>query len=301
MNIPPDLKLIRTFVAVAEQRHFRRAADQLNATPSSISQQIRELERRVGAALLVRDRRNVSLTPAGEVIRAEGLALLKRADAMVNNALDAAHGHRAVVTIGLVGAATLEVLPKLVAAARTRAPALQLRFREMGAREQLDALRQGAIDLGLVRSEARASGLEFKTIHTEDVVCLLPSDHRLAEKTSVAVADLEGERIINLSREQDAAGHDFYVSIYRAAGFEPNIVQEVSQAATVLFVVSTMGCVGLGPAAWKVLHRDGVVIKPIDPPVAKITTRLVWKSGGTSAAVDVLLACADDLAAHRLG
>jgi len=301
MNIPPDLKLIRTFVAVAEQRHFRRAADQLNATPSSISQQIRELERRVGAALLVRDRRNVSLTPAGEVIRAEGLALLKRADAMVSNALAAAQGHRAIVTIGLVGAATLEVLPKLVAAARTRAPALQLRFREMGAREQLDALRQGAIDLGLVRSEARASGLEFKTIHTEDVVCLLPADHRLAEKPAVAVSDLEGERIINLSREQDAAGHDFYVSIYRDAGFEPNIVQEVSQAATVLFVVSTMDCVGLGPAAWRVLHRDGVVIKPIEPPVPKITTRLVWKSGGTSAAVDILLACADDLAARRLG
>jgi len=291
VNSDLEPRLLRTFCAVADELHFRRAAQRLHATQSAVSQQIKELERRIGAELLERSRRGVRLSASGQAFLHEARSILARCEAASALARDVARGRRGSVTIGLIGAATFEVAPQLLASVAARAPGLDVRFRELSATEQLASLRagDGPIDAGLVRSERRASGLAFRTILREPVICLLPAGHPLAAQPTVAVSDLEGEPILNLSREHDPAGHDAYLAIYRKAGFEPRVVMEISQIATILFAIASQGCVALGPAGWRVLHRDGVVHRPLVPPAPSIETRLVWNPKRISPGLALLL------------
>lgn len=150
-----------------------------------------------------------------------------------------------------------------------------------------------SIDVGLVRSEGRTVGLTFRTVLREPVICLFPVGHRLASRSEVGVADLEGEPVLNLSREHDPAGHDAYLAIYRAARFEPDIMMEASQVATLLFAIATKRCVALGPASWRVLRRDGVLVRPLVEPAPAIETRLVWNPDRVSPAVSLMLAALD--------
>ncbi|WP_082081408.1 LysR family transcriptional regulator [Bradyrhizobium sp. LTSP857] len=296
MNTPPllELRLLRTFMIVAQELHYRRAADRLNATQSAVSLQIQELERRLAVTLLVRNRRSVALTAAGKLVYSEGEKLLLKAELLGKSAAAAHEGRLGIITVGTIGAATLEVLPRLVERARSAEPSLEFHFREMGGRDQLEALRRGDIDLGFVRSEARVTGLAFKTVNIEPVICLVPSNHRLAKRSEISIAELEGEAIVNLAREYDPAGHDLYISMYRSAGFEPRVVQEASQLPTILFAVAVLGCVSIGPASWRILRRDGVKLVPIAHPVPTISTRLVWNPNHNKPTVNAVLAAWGD-------
>lgn len=220
----------------------------------------------------------------------DALALLARAESAIANARDIDRGRGGEATLGLIGAATFEAMPRLIAALAARSPGVSVRFREMTANEQFAALREGAIDAGMVRAEARAQGLSFKTVLREPVVCLLPERHPLAAREAVRIADLEGEPILNLARAHDPAGHDFYLSLYRTAGFEPNVVREASQIATILFLIAATGCLALGPAGWRVLRREGVTLRPLtDEPAPVAETRLVWNPKRVSRALEAVL------------
>lgn len=280
---------------MAEELHFRRAAVRLHATQSAVSQQVKELEQRLGVALFERNRRRVELTDAGRSLYSDARDILAKAETTVARTRQAARGLRGALTFGLIGAATFEPMPLLMQAVRHKAPDVSFRVREMTAREQFVALRDSTIDAGMVRAEPRAADLQLRTVWTEPVICLLPEGHRLAARDRVAIADLEGEPILNLSRDYDPAAHDLYVGLYRQAGFEPNIVQEVSQIATILFVIASTGCVALGPAGFRVLQRDGVVMRPLTPPVPQVSTRLVWNPKRVSRALQAVLDCAAEL------
>ena len=295
MNSELELRLLRSFCAVAEELHFRRAAVRLHATQSAVSQQVKELEQRLGVALFVRNRRRVELTDAGRSLYGDAREMLAKAEATVLRTREAALGLRGTLTFGLIGAATFEAMPALMRAVRDKSPEIGFRVREMTAREQFAALRDGTLDAGMVRAEPRTADLQLRTVWREPVICLLPAGHRLAARDRVAIGDLEGEPILNLSRDYDPAAHDLYVGLYRKAGFEPRIVQEVSQIATILFVIAATGCVALGPAGFTVLRRDGVVFKPLTPPVPQVTTRLVWNPKRVSRALEAVLDCSAKL------
>lgn len=287
---PVELRLILTFVTVAEELHYRRAADRLNTTPSAVSLRIQELERQLGTKLLERTRRAVALTASGRMVHAEGRELLARADQLAQRARAIQEGRGGSITIGAIGMVTLEVLPAFIRMARTIGPELDFKFMEMGGREQLDALRRGQIDIGFVRAEARSPGLSFKSVYDEPVVCLMPETHRLARRNEISISDLEGEPVVNLARECDPAAHEFYMSLYRAAGFEPRIAHEASELPTILFAVASLGCVTIGPRSWRSLKRDGVKLVPIARPTPKIATQMVWNTNACKSVCKALVA-----------
>jgi DNA-binding transcriptional LysR family regulator len=275
---PVELRLMRTFVTVAEELHYRRAAERLNTTQSAVSLRIQELERQLGTKLLERTRRAVALTASGRMVHTEGKDLLARADQLARRARAIQEGRGGSVTIGAIGMVTLEVLPAFIRHARKVRPEVDFQFKEMGARDQLEALRRGQIDIGFVRSEARSPGLSFKGVHSEPVVCLVPDDHRLAGRKEIAVAELEGEPVVNLSRDRDPAAHEYYMALYRTAGFEPRIAHEASELPTILFAVASLGCVTVGPRSWRSLKREGVRLVPIAKPAPRIVTQMVWNT-----------------------
>ncbi|NSY99547.1 LysR family transcriptional regulator, partial [Agrobacterium tumefaciens] len=146
-----DLGQVRSFVAIAAELNFSRAARRLNMTQPPLSRQIKLLEQELDVTLFERTSRSVVLTPAGVAFLAEARKLLEQGDAAVTATRRAARGSAGAVKIAFVGASTYSFLPRFISRARTATPQVELELVQMETAEQLQAINAGDIDLGLSR------------------------------------------------------------------------------------------------------------------------------------------------------
>ncbi|MFJ4786383.1 LysR substrate-binding domain-containing protein [Streptomyces sp. NPDC088794] len=183
-----DLRLVRYFTAVAEHRHFGRAADALHTTQPSLSRQIRRLEQQVGARLLDRTPRGTRLTEAGEVF-------LPHAEALLHSAAQAAAQARAAArpTLITVGYTAGVIVTPAVRELRHRHPDAEVETRHLGFGESREALLDHRVDAVVTRLPLPSAGLEVTVLYDEQRVVVLPLDHRLAGKESVTVDDIADE------------------------------------------------------------------------------------------------------------
>jgi DNA-binding transcriptional LysR family regulator len=187
-----DLRKLRYFVAVAEQLHFGRAAAALHIAQPVLSRQIKALEGEVGASLFVRDKRSTELTPAGEQMLADARPLLASADALRRRVGRAARG-RDVFTVGF--------MPGLIVTAAVRAlagrhPGLTVEVVRTSWDNQTDVIHDGAVDVSLVRLPVDQRGLQVRPLLSEPRTAVVSSDHRLAGKDTISIADLADEHLL---------------------------------------------------------------------------------------------------------
>ncbi|MEU7764798.1 LysR substrate-binding domain-containing protein [Nocardia sp. NPDC049190] len=189
-----DLRKLRYFVAVAEQLHFGRAAEQLYIAQPVLSRQIRALEDELSVQLFVRDRRSTALTPAGEQLLADARPLLAGAQALRRRVLRAAR-RADTFTVGFMPG--LIVTPPVRAMA-DRHPDLTLELVRTTWDDQTTAIHDGRVDVSFVRFPIDAQGLSVRPLHTEPRVVVVSADHRLAGKKTVDVADLADEHLLQV-------------------------------------------------------------------------------------------------------
>lgn len=187
-----DLRKLRYFVAVAEQLHFGRAAEQLYIAQPVLSRQIRALEDELGVQLFVRDRRSTVLTPAGEQLLADARPLLAGAQALRHRVIRAAHGAD-TFTVGF--------MPGLIVTAPVRAmgdrhPELTVNLVRTTWDDQTTAIHDGRVDVSFVRLPIDVQGLAIRPLCTEPRVAVVSAEHRLAGKQTVNLADLAGEHLL---------------------------------------------------------------------------------------------------------
>lgn len=262
-----ELRHLRYFQAVAEEKHFGRAAAKLHMAQPPLSQQIRQLEDELGVTLLSRTTRRVDLTPAGEAYLVRVRAILQSVDAAGDEAVRIGSGLEGRLVIGCVGSATYSLLPALARALRERMPGVDFAFRgEMLSPDQLDALRDGSIDLALLRPFQELSEdtrVTVSPLREERYVVALPEGHRLAGRSKVRVADLRDEDLIVHSGHGRSAMYDAVSTLCRDAGFEPSIRHEVAETSTlVTFVAAALG-VAIVPEPVSELVVAGAVYRPL--------------------------------------
>ncbi|MET8259731.1 LysR substrate-binding domain-containing protein [Micromonospora sp. NPDC005205] len=187
-----DLRKLRYFVAVAEELHFGRAAARLHIAQPVLSRQIRAFEHELRATLFVRDRRSTVLTDAGRQLLTDARPLLASADALRRRVQRAAHGRPTF---------TIAFMPGLLVTAEARAigqrhPDLAVNVVRTSWDDQADIVREGRADVGYVRLPVDQRGLCLRPLFTEPRVVVLPTDHRLAGKESVDLAELIEERLL---------------------------------------------------------------------------------------------------------
>jgi DNA-binding transcriptional LysR family regulator len=187
-----DLRKVRYFVAVAEQRHFGRAAEQLYIAQPVLSRQIRALEEELKVKLFVRDRRTTELTPAGQQLLADARPLLANADAARRRAGIAARG-RDTFTVGF--------MPGLIVTAEIRAlssrhPELTVDVVRTSWADQTEVIHDGRADVSYVRLPVDSRGLQIRPLLSEPRVVVLPTDHRLAGKQQIGINDLAEEHLL---------------------------------------------------------------------------------------------------------
>jgi DNA-binding transcriptional LysR family regulator len=290
-----ELRHLRSFVVVAEELHFGRAAKRLSITQPSLSIQIRDLERAVGVPLLERTRRHVQLTAAGRVFLEGARQTLAQAERTVQDAQRAQRGEIGQLRLGFVGSAAYRVLPLLLRAFRAAYPDVEMRLQAMTTKEQLAAMAERRIDAGLLRLPVADARLAWRVVATEPLVAVLPLIHPLAALASVALEALASEPFILYPREDSPAIRDTIIALCRQAGFSPLIAQESGQMQTIVGMVAGGVGVALVIAPEDYRSAGDVVFKPLaGQGIPTWDMALTWRADGEIApTVRALLAVSE--------
>ncbi|HEU4721484.1 MAG TPA: LysR substrate-binding domain-containing protein [Gemmatimonadaceae bacterium] len=291
----PDLRLLRYFVAVAEELHFGRAAGRLHVAQPGLSHQIKVLERLVGVRLLERTSRQVRLTPAGSLLLAESRRLLAEAERAIDRVRRTGRGEIGRLTVAAIGSATYDVVPRLLRAHRKRYPDVELVLREMSTPAQVHALRGGEIDVGLLRLPADTSDLVAHTVREDRMALMLPETHPLARKARIPLRALAREPLILFPAAPRPSWADTVIAACRESGFEPVVAQEAMESATVVSFVAAGVGVALVPEGLKVLARPGVAFRLLAPPAPVTRLAAVYRAGTLPPTVECFLGLVREL------
>jgi LysR family hydrogen peroxide-inducible transcriptional activator len=290
--MPADLKLkdLRYLVAVADQRHFGRAAARCFVSQPTLSSQLKKLEQSLGVQLIERAPNNVSLTEAGEQIVARARRIIEASEEVV--ALAAEHrdplaGRLRVALLPTIGP---YLLPHVMREIRRRLPRLELRLYELQTAPMLEKLRNGELDLGILALPVELAGLEARELYREAFTVALPQRHPLAARAAVRIADLKGERLLLL--EEGHCLREQALEVCGRAGVSEREDFRATSLETLRQMVAAGGGVTLLPElASRGAYRNarGVQVRPFARPAPVRHIGAVWrKTTPRRAAVEAL-------------
>ncbi|GAB3602056.1 LysR substrate-binding domain-containing protein [Kineococcus gypseus] len=284
MDVSP--RLLRYFVAVAEELHFGRAAARLYVSQPSLSQQIRKLEHDLGTALFVRSSRRVRLTAAGRALALEAPVVLGALARAVELTRLAGSGPTTSVRLGYTPVTGLETLSTLLSALQADHPTLTVVPREVFSGEIPERLGDGDIDLGLALSPQLRDGLDGELLREEPVSALLGAHHRLAAEPAIPLQRLSGEKLLLFPRPLAPVYYDSIVAACRAAGFLPDVrTFDEPPVSAMLARLPSGHEVGLAPSAFAeeaARTGTGIVRRDVVGPAITARLSLVWDSSHPS-------------------
>jgi DNA-binding transcriptional LysR family regulator len=277
-----DLRQLRYFVAVAEERHFGRAAQRLHMSQPPLSMQIKGLELELGIVLLERTSRRVSLTDAGRAFLKRARKILEAVEEAKEEARGAEEGTQGVLGVGFISSATLSLLPPSIRLFRERFGGVELELKELTSAQQVDALYGGEIKVGLVRLPMRAPGIRFEPVLEERLLVALPSGHALERLDRVpleAIADLP---LIFFTRQMIPGFHAQIVELFQRVGAFPKVAQHAVHLQTIVGLVASGVGIAILPSSAERVSREGVVYRALDVSDATSWMGLAWVEGDES-------------------
>lgn len=276
-----ELRHLRYFVSVADELSFTAAANRLRVAQPSLSQQVRDLEREVGTALLVRTSRKVELTAAGGAFLQQARAILAQAGQAAEQARAIGLGLVGSLSIGLTGSVLLGPLGPLVAAFGARFPRVAVRLHEMSPHEQQAALHARRTDISFLRRPTEDPELIDELAWPETVAVALPEQHPLAARRRIPLLLLREESFVFL-RLEDSRFAQYLRECCVEAGFMPRISQQVVEAYSLASLVAAGLGVALVPECVQTLLRPGVIYRPLQEPAPRADVRMVYRPDRSS-------------------
>ncbi len=284
-----ELRHLRSFIGVAEQLHFGRAAAQLHIVQSAVSQQILLLEEELGVRLLDRTRHRVALTDAGRVFLPEARKTLVQAEAAARAARAAGVGTVGRLEFGFVDNATWSVLPKILRGFRERYPGVDLQLHEHDRVALLDGVEDGGLDIALIPAPLSRPGLVSKVLLEAPFMVALPLGHPLTDRPQLALEDLAAEPFVMFPAAMQTRLAQIVHSACAAAGFTPRVVQEARQMHTLLALVGAAFGLTLVPEWATTAPAVGIVYRPFAPAIPSYSLLLVWREDSANAAISRFL------------
>jgi DNA-binding transcriptional LysR family regulator len=278
-----DIRLLRYFVTVAEQRHFGKAADILNMAQPPLSQQIRLLEDELAVKLFDRSSRPIELTAAGRTLLREArqiLSQIKRAETLTQRAGKSETGN---FRIGITGSAALEFAAPVITIFNERFPEVQLSLLELSSPAQISALERGSIQIS------------SRLVHQEPFLIALPERHPLAHTTGLRLRDLNGTPLVVFDSAEAPGFRELILHVCHASGYTPTTMQDGHQMTTMLCLVASGLGVALVPQSARRLALEGVVFKPVFEETPMVDLYAIWLKNRHNPLVHDLLAAIDDL------
>ena len=290
-----ELRHLRSFVAVAEELNFTRAAERLHLAQPALSAQIRQLEQRVGARLFERTTRRVALTPAGRALLDEAPALLDGMDAALRAARMAAAGETGALTVGLLATAALDVTPRILRAFARERPKVAVSVRNFDFADPSGGVRTGDADLAMVWLPFRDDGLACDPLFDDRRVALLASDHPLASHEQLEVAELLAEPMCWVEGVDPVAGAFWTLDEQRGA--PPAVGATVTGFEDMFAAVRAGAAIAAIPASIATgLPFADIASRPVNG-LPGATVAICRRAGSDDPLVEAFAACAREVCA----
>jgi len=298
-----ELRQLRYFVTLAQELNFRRAAERLHITQPSLSQQIALLEATLGVRLFERDRRQVSLTEAGQAILADAQGVLAESEMVLHKARQMASADSETLHVGLPEYANRTFIPDIAAAFRSQHPEVKVTITEGYSAALLSDLRRERLDVGFIRipSAEDCGGLTRELMMDEKTGVLLATRHPLAACSAIPVAALAGEQFLVVDRPFNPALYDLIADWLQQCGVEPRFLKvggagvytydtmlRIVESGEALVLTARSVAIGGGLPA-------GVVFRPISGPSPRFQMAAVWSPSNTSPLLHEFLSTAREL------
>jgi DNA-binding transcriptional LysR family regulator len=272
----PDLRQMRYVVAVARERNFTRAAQQLHIAQQALSQQVRAVEETLGVELFDRTARPVKLTPAGEVFVQEAKRALSVSERVLERTSAAARGELGKIRLAYTFAIAYETLPVLLDAFAENTPQVRVVSREMFGADMPLYLREDKLDLALTPHFELEDDLIRAPIRRERLIVALPERHPLASAIGIDLAALRDEVFHGWPRAVSPGYHAAVITACHAAGFEPKI-DDTSTGSTAWNNIAAGRGVALLVASAAPQVPRGISFVPLRSPPAHIVLDAIWR------------------------
>ena len=287
-----ELRHLRYFVAVAEELHFGRAAHRLHMAQQPLSRQIRNLEDELEVPLFHRTKRTIRLSEAGEAFLPEARKTLAQAEHAVAVAQRVGCGEAGRLHVGFTGPILNSVLPAVVRQFKRRFPEIHLELTRLPTNQQVHALLETELHVGLLHPPFHAPLLTQEVIYQEPLIAVIPDIHPLAKDAPapISVKNLANEPFILFPRQVGPVWYDSIISFCQQAGFSPIVTQEAFPQQTILGLVAAGLGVSLIHASAQHIRQQGVTVRPLLEVTPTLESAIAWRSDTTHPALLQFLA-----------
>jgi len=281
---------LRSFIAVAEELHFGRAAKRVNLSQPALSLQISGIEEELEVKLFERSRRKTELTQAGQIFLQEARDVLQRTEQAITTVRRAALGEVGTIRIGFISTAAAIIMPPLVKRFRERHTHVEVDLRNVLTRDQLTQLQERKLDVGFLRVPLVTSP-EIKTriVHREPFVLLIPGGHPLAQVDGLKLADCASADFVMYSRKMAPGFHDQIMNILHRNGITPHVVQEAAEMYTLVSLVAAGLGLALAPASIALHHTENVVVRELTDEPTQSEIAIAWNLNHVSMTTQLFL------------
>ncbi|MGW9111742.1 LysR substrate-binding domain-containing protein [Microbacterium sp. NPDC055683] len=286
-----EIPQIRSFLAVAEELHFGRAAEKLHMAQPPVSRSIKQLERELGTLLFERSTRRVTLTSVGTALVEPARDVLAALERMHTTARAAGVGEIGRVRLAYAGASSNILVGRLARAVNQQHPGITLELLSQNfAQRALRLLTRGDIDVALGRWDHLPDTVRTRVVAVESLVIAVPETHRLADRADVSISELRNDRFVTLPAEIGSVLNDRLRQMTQTAGFAADIVQDASDTWTLMSLVSAeVGCSLTLSSVIPSIADPHLRFLPLRDAVDPIELRMAWRADSDDRAMQAVL------------
>lgn len=289
MNYQIELRHLHYFKVLAEELHFRRAAERLFIAQPGLSRQIKQLEDYYQAQLFERDKRKVSLTPAGQYLQMEVDLLFNQLGKIKEQVEKIDEGKLTSLKLGFIGSAVQTVLPELLVSLKHEQPLIDITLNELSNEFQLEMLLKNELDFGFVRMEKAFPPLKSIPVLTDHFSLVVPKDAKNKNIKKVDILDYQKESFILFSKDYSSSYYNLVMSIFYDHGFEPHVTLKTVNALSIFNLVSQGLGVAIVPSSLKKGYHTHVDFLDLSHLPQRTTLSLVWNEENRNRGLGLLL------------
>ncbi len=285
MSYQLELRHFKYFLAVAEELHYRKAAERLFISQPGLSRQIKQMEEILEVSLFIRTKKKVELTQAGSYLKGEIEFLLNHLTLTQKQLKLIDQGNFGEVRIGFLGSAMQNVIPDLLLKLKVTRPDLKTSLDEMPNKTQVDAILKDKLDLGFVRLARVPKGLKIQSVFEDTFSLVLPKNHDVSSENFKNIAMLAKEEFILFSAEYSPLYYDTVMSICEDGGFSPAISHKSVHAQTIFKLVENHLGIAIVPTALQYGFQMNVKFIELKKIPQRAVLSVIWKEDNRNPAL----------------
>lgn len=267
---------LRYFLAVAEELHFRKAAEKLFISQPGLSRQIKQMEQDLGVTLFERNNRRVALTKTGDYLQKELQINLKNLEDILAHSKLIHHGKEGHLTLGFVGSAMLQIIPAILKQFNSKFPKVMFKLEEMDNQKQIEGLLSQEIDVGFVRLERVPRSLEIHTVLKETFCLVLPKNHPVNKRNFKNLSQFKDSPFILFDPEYSASYYEKVMQIFDGFGFAPIISHNTIHASSIYKLVENNLGVSIVPKSLQFGYDMNVKFIELDAIPQRAFLSIAW-------------------------